>query len=582
MHAPVETLTSLLMPLLTVAAEVAASIVQCGGTHALVPQLTAARSEQRAAAAQALYFLGRQGSEIRAGILQALAQHAAACRLPAGPLLAFWRFWEQPQQAAGTSPSSGGGEGSSDDTSGSSSSSLSAGREAEWESLALLLHMLADGSNSGSSNPIGSSAASSPTALALLDVSATAVPVVLAHAAAASESPAVRFAAFQAAKLLAQLPQNLPLLLEASAREGQQQASSSRGSTIGSMAAGNAAWLLWDLVYSPAKHTSQPAAVEMVQQHAGQLLPALEAALDPQHPAGVWLAAGLLACLLYEPPHIGNGRAAAAADGMRRLLVSHTARPVLRQLVGLLQAEAAAADPQAATLAALAVANLAAYRGAAVATADRPATAAVGSPRLDRSSSADVGQGAAHSQLDSGGGFARLTAKLTAAVRKQASSLQTPAQEPASPPAQQQQQQQPTDPRGELLCHEAMPLLLRLVINCSAAAAAAGGTSQGQQAAAAAAVKRGMLAAALQALNNLCADPAAAGAIRAWARSTAEAQQQLSAALAAAMGDRQLDATCRDHARLLLRTQSGAPGQWHANVCSCPAPPPQVAAYPTP
>ena len=34
--------------------------------------------------------------------------------------------------------------------------------------------------------------------------------------------------------------------------------------------------------------------------------------------------------------------------------------------------------------------------------------------------------------------------------------------------------------------------------------------------------------------------------------------------------------------RLLLRTQSGAPGQWHANVCSCPAPPPQVAAYPTP
>jgi hypothetical protein len=400
----------------------------------------------------------------------------------------------------------------------------------------------------------------------------------------------VRFAAFQTAKLLAQLPQNLPLLLEAAAQEGQQQASRSTESDTGSLAAGNAAWLLWDLVYSPAKNTSLPAAVEMLQQHASLLLPALEAAWDPQHPAGASLAAGLLACMLYEPPHIGNGRAAAAADGMRRLLGSHAASPVLRQLVGMLQAEAAAADHQAATLAALAVANLAAYRGAAVATADRPATAAVSSPRLGRSSSIEAWQGAANSQLDSGGGLARLAGKLTAAVRKQASSLQAPAQEPASPPAQQQQQQQqqqqrPTDPRGALLSHGAMPLLLRLVINSSAAAtSAAGSILQRQQPAAAgtAAVTRGLLAAALQALNNLCADPAAAAAMRAWARNTPEAQQQLSAALGAAMGDRQLDATCCDHARLLLRTQSGAPGQWHANVCSCPAPPPQVVAYPTP
>ena len=182
----------------------------------------------------------------------------------------------------------------------------------------------------------------------------------------------------------------------------------------------------------------------------------------------------------------------------------------------------------------------------------------------------------------------RLTSKLAGAMRKQPSppptlvaGSQMAAQEPAPPPPARQQ---PADPRGALLSHGVVPLLVRLVINSSAAVAAAGrATSQAAAAAAAAAaVQRAALPAALQALNNMCADPTAAAVMRAWARGTPEVQQQLSAALTAAMGDRQLGATCRDHARFLLRSLSGAPGQWHANVCSCPAPPLQAPAFPTP
>ena len=558
------------------AAEVAASIAKCGGTQALVSQLTSAHSEQRAAAAQALHFLGRQGPDSAAGILKALAQHAAACRLPARPLLAFWRFWEQPQQAAlaGTSSSGGGGNGG---IGSSNSSGLSTGREAEWESLALLLHMLAGGSSSGgngSSGPGGSSSstASSPTALALLEATATAVPAVLAHAAAASRSPAVRFAAFQRS-----CRRTCPCCWRRRCWRGSSRRAAA-GATAAPLAARQQATLLWELVYSPAKASSQPAAVEMVQQHAGRVLPALEAALHPQHPAGASLAAGLLACLLFEPPHIGNGRAAAAADGTRHLLASRTGSPVLQRLVGLLQADAAS-NPQSATLAALAVANLAAYRGAAVASADRPAAAAaaVDPPRPGSSSSSSSGaaeawQGLAHHRPDSSSGLGRLTAKLTAAVRKQAAppppsgaGALGAAQEPASPPAQQQQQQ-PTDPRGALLYHGAMPLLLRLVINCSALAAATGSAAQPHHHA----VQRGALSAALQALNNLCADPAAAAAMRAWGRSLPEEEQHLTAALAAAMGDRQLDATCHDHARLLLRTQAVARQRVHLPSAAAP------------
>lgn len=46
-------------------ADVAASIAQCGGVHALVQQLTAGAPERRMAGCSSLYFLGWQGASIR-------------------------------------------------------------------------------------------------------------------------------------------------------------------------------------------------------------------------------------------------------------------------------------------------------------------------------------------------------------------------------------------------------------------------------------------------------------------------------------------------------------------------------------
>ena len=157
--------------------------------------------------------------------------------------------------------------------------------------------------------------------------------------------------------------------------------------------------------------------------------------------------------------------------------------------------------------------------------------------------------------------------------------------------------------------HGAPQLLLRLVVHCSAAAAAGDATAAAasrapagpalptplvtptaqQQAAAAAAAaaesaaeQRSVLVAVLQALNNVCVDPAAAARLHKWAWPNAETQQHLTAALTAAMSDRQLSPATREHARLLLHTASGAPGQRHALVCTLLAPPLRAPAYPCP
>ena len=173
------------------------------------------------------------------------------------------------------------------------------------------------------------------------------------------------------------------------------------------------------------------------------------------------------------------------------------------------------------------------------------------------------------------------------------------------------EREQPTEPRAALQHFGAVPLLLRLVLHCSAAAAAAdataacsarapaapllvqpaplAGPTAAQQAAAAAAAaaesaaeQRAVLVAVLQALNNLCVDPAMARGLQRWARPTVEAHQQLTAALMAAMADPNLPPASREQARALLHTESGAPGQRHTLACTLLAPPPRAAAYPNP
>lgn len=513
--------------------------------------------------------------------------------------------------------------------------------------MALLLHMLAEGCSGGSSSvtaaAAGKAAAAQQQQLALLDVSATAVPAVLAHSAAASEAPAVRFAAAAAARTAAALPSNLPLLLEAALREGSQAAAAAAaaaddgidgndGDDGGSSVAGQACALAWELCYSPARGGSLPAAVAAVQQHADLLLDVVEAALSPeQKPAaeGKWLAAGLLACLMFEPAqHSSDGSgAAAAADGMRALLAARPAALALRRLVGLMAAGDAAGSPQAAAMAALAVANMAAYRGSAQSPSVSPRTslAAGGSGSGGLASaggSGNYGGGgnggaagvAAH---DSGVGrlAARAASKLSAAVLKRPSPRPGSPSGAASPPeapsphaAAAQQQQQHTDPRGALLHHGAMQRLLRLLISSSSAAARAdaaaaaaacegpgssgaaltpgarhAGAAAAAAAAGAAAVQRQLLSAALQALNNLCVDAAAANHLRACVKQGgAEMALDLKDALSAAMGDRQLQPAAREYARRLAHTQSGAPGQRHSLACSCAAPPPRPAVYPNP
>ena len=662
---------SIRMPLIS---DAAASIAQCGGVPALVSQMTANHPARRAAGCFALYFLGWQGTAIRwataqqqsmvcvscrgwtpllfflalagpssmgrpqpphckyavqgatvsrlaccrSAIYEALAQLAVACRLPHRALMAFWRFWEQQQQqpaAAGQAGSRPGSPLCASQAGGGSHADLAEGREAQWEPLALLLHMLAEGSVSGN----GPASAASQHMLQQLDAAGTAIPAVLAHGAVASGDPAVNFAAARATHLLAQLPQNLPLLVPAVLQAGQAAAAGAADAalgesaaiahpgyaviggseTAGGKAAGNAALLLWELSYSPASGGTYPPAVQLVQQGGHWLLPALEAALDPaqgRQAACRRVAAGLLACLLFEAPHQQPGTpAAAAADGMRRLLAQPAAAQVLQRLLALLQPDVAAAHPQAARAAALAVANMAAYRGAVPATAAQiPEATPAGmraklaglTNRLKRATPGSLGSGDYSQALGSAG----------STTEGSASSFD---------------REQPSEPRAALQYFGAVHLLLRLVAQCSAAAAAAEATAASaarapaapvlaqpmslasptaaQQAAAAAsaaaesaAEQRAVLVAVLQALNNLCVDPAIAGRLQRWARPTVEAHQQLTAALMAAMADPSLPPASREHARLLLHTESGAPGQRHALACTLLAPPSRSAAYPNP
>lgn len=555
----------------------------------------------------------------RTAIVEALAEHAVACRLPHMPCMAFWRFWEprsKPAQQSGGSGADASSPGSSPGCSGGGGGApQAAGREAEWEALALLLHMIAEGASSSSSTS-KEAAAAAHQLLQQLNVSGTAVPAILAHGAVSGSSKAVQFAAARAILLMAQLPANLTQLTEALLRASEAAAASDADGDAaagrvagpacvigafesdGGRAAGRAAALLWELCYSPASGGTFPKAVQTLQQHGALLLPVLEAALGPEQGrlAGCrWLAAGLLACATYEPP-AGAPGAAAAADGMRHLLSSPHAASALQRLVGLLQSDIAAAHPQAARAAALAVAHIAAYRGALAAGGNGGPALPEASPgmrakfaglttRLLRQGGSGAGSGdwareqVLHSAAAGSGDFGRAVDDL------------------------------PTEPRAALVHHGAPQLLLRLVVHCSAAAAAGDATAAAasrapagpalptplvtptaqQQAAAAAAAaaesaaeQRSVLAAVLQALNNVCVDPAAAARLHKWARPNAETQQHLTAALTAAMSDRQLSPATREHARLLLHTASGAPGQRHALVRTLLAPPLRAPAYPCP
>lgn len=521
----------------------------------------------------------------------------------APPTQAFWRFWEQQQQqpTAASSLADGGAD--------SASSPLAVGREAEWDSLSLLLHMLAE----------GTTGASGQQQLAALEASGTAVPAVLAHGAVQGGDAAVQFASAKAAALLSQLPANLPLLLDAALLEGQQAASQSNaeGSPSGGgtacvggacesaagRAAGEAARLLWELSYSPAgSGSSFPRAVQLIQQQGALLLPGLEAALDPEQgrTAGCrWLAAGLLACLTFEPAQQQSAAgAAAAADGMRCLLAAPAAAGTLHRLLSLLQPDVAAAHPQAAHAAALAVANMAAYRGLVAAASDRPplpeASAGVRAKltgltnRLLRSSPGPSPHASGDHAAAVGSAWGEGSGDYGAALEEASG-----------------------EPRAALLQHGAMQKLLRLVLHCSAAAAAADATAAAasrapaapvlvqptplaqptaaQQAAAAAAAaaesaaaQRSVLVAALQAMNNLCADPAVACRLQRWSRPNAESHQRLTATLMGAMSDARLPPATREHARQLLHTESGAPGQRHSLVCCVLPPPARAAAYPNP
>ena len=73
-----------------------------------------------------------------------------------------------------------------------------------------------------------------------------------------------------------------------------------------------------------------------------------------------------------------------------------------------------------------------------------------------------------------------------------------------------------------------------------------------------------------------------AGRLQRWSRPNAESHQRLTAALMAAMSDARLASVTREHARALLHTESGAPGQRHALACSLLPPPPRTAAWPSP
>lgn len=532
--------------------------------------------------------------------------------------MAFWRFWEQQQQpaAAGQAGSRPGSPSAGSQAGSWNHCDLAEGREAQWEPLALLLHMLSEGTvSSGGGTPT----AVTQHMLQQLDAAGTAIPAVLAHGAVASGDPAVNFAAARAAALLAQLPQNLPLLIPAVLQAGQAAAAGAADAalaesaavghpgyaviggseTAGGKAAGNMAALLWELCYSPASGGTYPPAVQLVQQGGAWLLPALEAALDPaqgRQAACRRVAAGFLACLLFEPPHQQPGTsAAAAADGMRRLLAQPTAAQVLQRLLALLQPDVAAAHPQAARAAALAVANMAAFRGAAPAAAAQVPEATPAGMRAKLAGLTNRLKKATPGSLGSGD-YSQALASAGSTAEGSSSSFD---------------REQPTEPRAALQYFGAVHLLLRLVPHCGAAAAAAEATAAtaarapaapmlaqpntlasptaAQQAAAAAsaaaesaAEQRAVLVAVLQALNNLCVDPAVAGRLQRWARPTVEAHQQLTAALMAAMADPHLPSSSREHARQLLHTESGAPGQRHALACTLLAPPARAAAYPNP
>lgn len=521
-------------------------------------------------------------------MLEALSKHAAACNLPPRPLLAFWRMWEQP----GGGSASAGDEGLS-----------AAGRKAEWDSLALVVHMLAEGcSSAATALADGGDAAGAAAALDSLDASASAAPDALVYAAACSPDHAVRYAGFEAASILSTaVPANRGLLLAAALRAGQQAGTGAGGSGSSSVdsatAAGNLAWLLWLLCYRQDREASRPAAVRAVAQPA--LLAPLEAALTLEQQlqqeqqqgahAACWHAAGLLTCLLHEPAARGDGSAATAADAARTLLSSAPAGGALQGLLALLQPTAAAALPQAAQAAALAVANLATYRGAA---------AAAPTARLAR---AEGGSGSGGSGAGSGNFGDWLSARasriklphfnpaLPSGPEEETASPAAAAAAPAAPA--------PTDPRGALLHFGAMHLLAALIASsCEAAAGSAAVPASlaltpgsRQQAAASAAVaaeqaaaQRAVLSAALLACQNLCSDPAAASQLRVYARPGSPLQQQLSAALNVAMGDRRLPEASRTYARLLLHTLSGAPGQRHAPACALLPPPRPPAAYPNP
>lgn len=547
----------------------------------------------------------------RSQTLAEMEHLATLCKLPPKPLLALWRFWEQPAQQQGSQSSADAGGAST-----SSDALLPAGRAQEWESLALLLHMLAEGCSREARSSTDSAAAAAE--LHRLDVSSSAVPAALAHAAALSGDTAVRFAAQEAVSLLSQLPQNRRLLLTAALQQGQQA-----GQPAG---AGRMCWLLWALCSHPSGG-SRPAAVQAVAQQGRALLATLQAAFDPGQPAEAasrWLAAGLLTCLLHEPAVRGDSSAAAAADAVRRLLASTAAAPVLQNLLASLQPAAAAAAPQAARAAALAVANLSDFRGAAMSTA-LPAQALARtqgsqgsgdfkewlSARLAGSSKRGSNlQPAVQGQNGSVGPGAAAAAAAMAAVEQQQDPQQ---QQQQQQPEQQATQaaaplmQQPTDPRGALLFHGAMQALAALVASSSAAAAASDAAARGNgaagapgtaaaltpdnqqqvasaaaEAAEAAAQHRAVLCAALLALNNFCADPTAAAALRSISKAAPGLMQQLQAALTAALGDRALPEACRGHARLLLQTLSGVPGQRHQPACTALAAPQPAAAYPNP
>jgi hypothetical protein len=633
---------------------VAASIAQCGGVPALVTQLTADGGELRAAACRALYFLGWQGPEVRAAVVAALAQHAAACRLPPRPLLAFWRFWE-------ADAGSGGGGGGGAPAAAAAAETTEAGREAQWAALALLLHMLAE----------GCSGAAAAEQLAALDAAASGVPAVLARCAAAAEAPAVRFAAAAAARTLAVLPSNLPPIAEALLCEGSRaraqlaEAAARPGDgddgAGAAAAAGHAAGVLWELAYSPSRGGSLPGVVLAIQvgsapgpgthvrdsfpgkphavfvhgavarhrlpwwpclealpvracshiarpalpmqRQADQLLDTLEAALAPgQKPAAesCYQAAGLLACLTYEPPQHGDGAAAAAADGARALLAQPAAAGVLQSLLALTSGVVAAASPQTAALAALAAGNMAAYRGAAASPAVSPRCAPLrgggGSGQL--AGAGGSGNFAAAAAGDSGVG--RLAARLAGLMRHSPGPGTASPASAASPPSTPPSAAAPTEPRAALLAAGAPQRLLRLLIGASGALQAARRTAApptgaattpaaraeaavaARAAGAAAAAQRGVLAAALQALNNLCVDAAGAAAVRSAVRSQLEVQLDVKEALGAAMADAELPPAARELARRLLQTEGGAPGQRHSLACSCPAPPQRAAAYPDP